>query len=60
MASVPKFATGGIVDGSSFYGDKVLARVNSGGASNTVKFRIEGKELVGVLNAYGSKTSKYK
>ena len=79
MASVPKFATGGIVDGSSFYGDKVLARVNSGemilnrsqqrnlfnlinggGTSNTVKFRIEGKELVGVLNAYGSKTSKYK
>lgn len=79
MAAVPKFATGGIVDGSSFYGDKVLARVNSGemilnrsqqrnlfnlinggGTSNTVKFRIEGKELVGVLNAYGSKTSKYK
>lgn len=79
MASVPKFANGGIVDGSSFYGDKVLARVNSGemilnrsqqrnlfnlidsgGTSNAVKFRIEGKELVGVLNAYGSKTSKYK
>lgn len=79
IVSIPKFATGGIVDGSSFYGDKVLARVNSGemilnrsqqrnlfnlinggGASNTVKFRIEGKELVGVLNAYGSKTSKYK
>lgn len=79
MAAVPKFATGGIVDGSSFYGDKVLARVNSGemilnrsqqrnlfnlingsGTSNSVKFRIEGKELVGVLNAYGSKTSKYK
>jgi len=78
IVSIPKFATGGIVDGSSFYGDKVLARVNSGemilnrsqqrnlfnlingGTSNTVKFRIEGKELVGVLNAYGSKTSKYK
>jgi hypothetical protein len=26
----PKFADGGIVGGSSFYGDKILARVNSG------------------------------
>lgn len=26
----PKFANGGIVGGSSYYGDKVLARVNSG------------------------------
>ncbi len=26
----PKFATGGVVGGSSYYGDKVLARVNSG------------------------------
>lgn len=78
MASIPKFATGGIVGGTSFTGDNMLARVNSGemilnrsqqknlfnlingGTSNTVKFRIEGKELVGVLNAYGSKTSKYK
>lgn len=30
MASMPKFATGGIVGGSSFTGDNVLARVNSG------------------------------
>lgn len=28
--SAPKFANGGIVGGSSYYGDKILARVNSG------------------------------
>lgn len=27
---VPKFANGGIVGGTSYYGDKILARVNSG------------------------------
>ena len=26
---IPKFETGGVVGGSSFYGDKILARVNS-------------------------------
>jgi hypothetical protein len=30
IASVPKFADGGIIGGSSFVGDKLLARVNSG------------------------------
>ena len=30
FASIPKFAEGGIVGGSSFFGDKLLARVNSG------------------------------
>lgn len=30
FASIPKFETGGVVAGSSFYGDKILARVNSG------------------------------
>lgn len=30
FSSLPKFANGGIVGGSSFYGDKLLARVNSG------------------------------
>lgn len=30
FASIPKFATGGIVGGTSFYGDQILARVNSG------------------------------
>lgn len=30
FAAIPKFATGGIVSGTSYYGDKLLARVNSG------------------------------
>lgn len=30
FAKIPKFAEGGIVGGSSFFGDKLLARVNSG------------------------------
>lgn len=30
FAAIPKFATGGVVGGSSFHGDKILARVNSG------------------------------
>jgi hypothetical protein len=29
FASIPKFETGGVVGGSSYYGDKILARVNS-------------------------------
>lgn len=30
FASLPKFADGGIIGGSSFFGDKMIARVNSG------------------------------
>lgn len=30
LAAVPKFADGGIVGGSSYYGDRILARLNSG------------------------------
>lgn len=30
MAAIPKFAKGGIIGGTSFYGDRLLARVNSG------------------------------
>lgn len=30
LAKAPKFANGGVVGGNSFYGDKILARVNSG------------------------------
>ena len=32
FAAIPKFESGGIVGGSSYYGDKLLARVNSGEA----------------------------
>ena len=84
IANVPKFASGGIVSGSSFVGDNVIARVNSGemilntrqqanlfsmldgGArtnvqgTNVVKWRIEGRDLVGVLANQINKTSKYK
>lgn len=30
FSSIPKFAEGGIIGGSSYFGDKLLARVNSG------------------------------
>ncbi|WP_119792037.1 phage tail tape measure protein [Flavobacterium anhuiense] len=30
FAAIPKFATGGIVGGSSYYGDKIMTRLNSG------------------------------
>lgn len=30
FAAIPKFETGGVIGGNSFYGDKILARVNSG------------------------------
>lgn len=30
FASIPQFADGGIIGGSSFFGDKMIARVNSG------------------------------
>ena len=30
FAAIPKFETGGIVGGSSYFGDKILARLNSG------------------------------
>ena len=84
IANIPKFATGGIVSGTSFVGDNVIARVNSGemilntrqqsnlfsmldgGArtnvqgANVVKWRIEGRDLVGVMYNQMNKTSKYK
>ena len=30
LAAVPKFAEGGVVGGNSYYGDRILARLNSG------------------------------
>jgi len=65
LASVPKFESGGIVGGSSYGGDKLLARVNSGemilnaaqqnnlaaqlGGAGEVKVRIEGRDLVAII-----------
>ena len=84
MASIPKFANGGIIAGNSTIGDYNIARVNSGemilnnrqqknlfnlldgkggtsvNAGGEVKLRIEGRDLVGILNSQTSKTSKYK
>jgi hypothetical protein len=73
-----QFATGGIVPGTSYSGDKVTARVNSGEmilngsqqarlfamangggvGGREVVFRIEGTQLVGVLNNYNKRTMK--
>nr|WP_320038852.1 hypothetical protein [uncultured Bacteroides sp.] len=82
MLSIPKFATGGVVGGSSYQGDKILARLNSGemvlnrtqqgnlynlmsnnnNSNNTlngnVKFEIDGRKLVGVLNNYNKQQSR--
>lgn len=50
FASIPKFATGGVVGGSSFYGDKLLARVNSGEAILNVD---QQRRLYGMIGSNG-------
>lgn len=78
LATQP-FAEGGIVGGTSFKGDKIYARLNSGEmvlngrqqanlfnminsggliGGGQVTFKIEGRELVGVLNNYNNKRNK--
>lgn len=83
IASIPKFAGGGVVSGNSFVGDKTLVGINSGemilnkgqqsrlfnlldgkqslnsGMNGNVTFKIQGKELIGVLNNYSNKINKY-
>lgn len=86
-SSLPKFANGGIVQGGSISGDKILARVNAGemilnqgqqsnlfallngkaginstssGIGGTVEFKIDGKNLKGVLTNYDNIKSKVK
>lgn len=83
IASVPKFASGGIVAGNNFVGDKNLVGINSGemilnkgqqsrlfnildgkqslnnSMNGNVTFKVQGKELIGVLNNYSSKINKY-
>lgn len=70
LLGLPAFASGGVVPGTSYSGDKLLARVNSGemilnrqqqaalfsggNGGGTVKFVIEGSQLKGVLNNYES------
>ena len=78
LATQP-FAEGGIVGGTSYRGDKVYARLNSGEmvlngrqqanlfnminsgglmGGGQVTFKIQGRELVGVLNNYNNKRNK--
>lgn len=47
LANVPKFAKGGIVGGSSYYGDRILARLNSG---ELVLNRSQQAGLLGALD----------
>lgn len=74
LTTLPKFANGGIVGGSSYTGDKILAGLNSGelilnqqqqnkllnnnSNGGVVKFRIEGKDLVGTIANYNKIKSK--
>ena len=84
IASIPKFADGGIFTGNSFIGDMNIARVNSGemilnnrqqrnlfnllngngGITNDnvkeIKLKIEGRDLVSVINSENFRTSKFK
>lgn len=55
MASIPKFTTGGIVPGSSFSGDNVLARVNSG---EMILNRGQQNNLFNMLNGNTQGTQK--
>lgn len=47
FAAIPKFNYGGIVSGTSYYGDKILARVNSG---ELILNTAQQKELYNQLN----------
>jgi hypothetical protein len=48
FASIPKFETGGVVSGSSYYGDKILARVNSG---EMIANKNQQKAIYGMMNS---------
>ena len=50
FAAIPKFATGGVVGGSSFTGDKILARLNSG---ELVLNAQQQNRLLGMLDGGG-------
>lgn len=54
FAAIPKFATGGIVAGGSMYGDKILARVNSG---ELILNNKQQKSVLGAMNSGGGITT---
>jgi hypothetical protein len=55
FASIPKFETGGVVvPGTSLYGDKILARVNSG---ELILNQKQQSNLWGMINQSGSNVS---
>lgn len=51
FAAIPKFTTGGIVGGNSYFGDRNLARVNSG---ELILNLAQQKNLAGQLSSGGS------
>lgn len=51
LANLPKFALGGIVPGSSYSGDNVLARVNSG---EMILNQSQQNKLLGIANGVNS------
>lgn len=51
FAAIPKFETGGIVGGSSFYGDKILARLNS---AELILNQNQQRDLLGLIDAGGN------
>ncbi len=53
LANLPKFALGGIVPGSSYSGDSVLARVNSG---EMILNQSQQNRLLGIANGRNSGT----
>lgn len=55
VAGAGKFADGGIVGGSSFYGDKILARVNSG---ELILNNKQQKSLYGMMNSGSAASSE--
>lgn len=50
FAAIPKFETGGVVGGSSYYGDKILARVNS---SELILNTDQQRKLYGAMGGGG-------
>ena len=50
FATIPKFETGGVIGGNNFYGDKILARVNSG---ELIANNEQQKRIWGAMNSGG-------